>query len=104
VLVIKSASRYLYPAALLLSAVLIWYNVALAHQLPYDDNFGAIVFAMIFSMVITLSVALMWFLKKVLILQNKFMSLAFLILASPVTILIFIFVCEKMTGSYFKTG
>lgn len=94
----------IYCGVLIISAWAIWYYVWLAHTLEYDENFGAIIFAMIFSMVLTLSVALMWFWKKALIIQNKIMSLLFLITASPITILGFIYVYERVSGTFFKAG
>jgi len=94
----------IYRTALLLGALAIWYYVWLAHQLDYDENFGAIIFAMIFSMVLTLSVTIMWFLTRALVLQSKFISLSFLILASPVTILIFIYVYQAMAGRFFSVN
>jgi|SRR5471030_924430 hypothetical protein len=94
----------IYRAALLVGALVIWYYVWLAHQLDYDENFGAIIFAMIFSMVLTLSVSIMWFLTRTLVLQSKFISLCFLILASPVTILLFIYAYQAMAGRFFSVS
>lgn len=94
----------IYRIALLAGALVIWYYVWLAHVLEYDENFGAIIFAMIFSMVLTLLVTLMWFWKKRLIVQNKIMSLLFMITASPITILGFIYVYERVAGTFFKAG
>ncbi len=96
----KTLANAIYRAVLLIGVIVIWYNVWLAHQLSYDENFGAIIFAMIFSMTLTLSVTAMWFLTRALMQQNKFVSVAFLVLASPITILLFIYLYPK-TGSLF---
>ncbi|WP_448702723.1 hypothetical protein ACFGVR_10255 [Mucilaginibacter sp. AW1-3] len=92
----------IYRIALLAGALAIWYYVWLAHQLDYDENFGAIIFAIILSMVLTLSITVMWFLTRALILQNKLISLSFLIIASPITILLFIYVYQAIAGRFFS--
>lgn len=93
---------YIYRLILFFLTVYIWVLMHSAHKSGYDENYGYFINAMLISIGLTIIIVVGWILKRKLVIQNKLYGIVFLIIASPVSILFFIYLYQLFIGQYFK--
>jgi len=93
---------YSYRLILVFLAVFIWFLMCWAHRGDYDENYGYFINAMLMSIASSLIIIVGWIWKRKLVIKNKIFGIIFLIIASPLSILLFIYLYQFFIGQYFK--
>jgi hypothetical protein len=96
--------KYIYQVTLLVGILIIWTHTIWAHTSEYDSNYGEIIFAFIVSLILLVLMVILWFVKRSIIVESRFVSLLFIVTSSPVSIAVFIAIDEWLVGQYFKVG
>lgn len=91
-----------YKAILFLVCIIIWLNIYWAREAEYDQNYGYFIYSMLLSIGLCIIIGVFWIRKRSILKQNIIITLASLIIASPVSILLFIYVYQALFGLYFK--
>lgn len=87
-----------YNAVLLILTIVIWYSLFISKYHEYDDNIADIFVAFSLSTISFVILIIVWFAKRDIIRTNKWSTIIFLILNSPLTILLVIIYYEKIFG------
>jgi hypothetical protein len=95
-------AKYLYKSILLIGAGLMWFLMFLASKSEYDENYGYFIYSMLISIILTLVIVIGWLWKRKVVRENKVLNIAFLLLASPASLLLFIEIYQRFWGQYFK--
>ena len=91
-----------YKAVLFFVCIIIWLNMYWARQAEYDQNYGYFIYSMLLSIGLCITITVFWIRKRSVLKQNMMITLASLIIASPVSILVFIYIYQALFGLYFK--
>jgi hypothetical protein len=87
--------RIIYLTILLLLTIYIWQLLYSAQFLPYDENYGVLIYVFIISVLVTVILTILWFKARSFIKQNSIETILFLLVNSPLTIaLVFYFYIE----------
>jgi hypothetical protein len=68
----------------------------------YDSNYGYFIYSMLISIGVSIAIIVLWFVKRSFIKRVKTASILFLLLGSPISIMIFIYIYQAFFGLYFK--
>jgi hypothetical protein len=82
-------SRIIYSVALIVSSIFIWQQMYLAQFEEYDDNYGRLIMAFLWSLIMFLMLIILAFRKKQLF-NTSLLALSFFycLANSPITIFI----------------
>lgn len=80
--------RILYSLALGIVELYIWYTLYKAGFKDYDENFGLLIHAFIVSLAAHVIVAILWFMRNKTARDAKYQHFAFLVIASPATVVL----------------
>lgn len=94
--------NYIYRAVLFIALIVVWVDMYQAHTIAYDENYGHFINAILISSVLTIAMVIAYFVKFKTTRIDIVYSVIFLVLASPVTILAFIWIYQCIAGQYFK--
>ncbi|MDQ0636543.1 hypothetical protein QF042_000108 [Pedobacter sp. W3I1] len=94
--------NYIYRIVLLIALIVIWSDLYYAHISGYDENYGYFINAILISSVLTITMIIAYFVKIKKEKIDIISSIIFLVLASPVTIIAFIWLYQSVVGQYFK--
>lgn len=78
--------KYIYPLSLLIIELLVWRLLWQAQFLPYDENYGSLLGAFFLSLLTTMGLVVIWFKWKQLLINHRYETILFLIVASPVSV------------------
>jgi hypothetical protein len=94
--------NYIYRIILFIALIVIWLDLYYAHISEYDENYGYFINAVLTSSVLTIAMIIAYFVKVKITKIDIIYSIIFLVLASPVTIMAFIWLYQCIAGQYFK--
>jgi hypothetical protein len=94
--------NYIYRIVLLIALIVIWSDLYYAHISGYDENYGYFINAILISSVLTIAMIITYIVKVKMTKIDVIYSIIFLVLASPVTIMAFIWLYQCIAGQYFK--
>lgn len=94
--------RKIYNIILCLSSIIIWILMLMSHRVEYDLNYELAIYAFLLSLVSTVMIVILWFMKKRIIKESFKITIAYLIFSSPISIFLFIELYGKLIGSFFK--
>ncbi len=83
-------------------AIWVWVMMYYVGKAQYDENYGYFIYTILNSTAITLLIIIGWIKKRRVVIKNKFIGIGFLVVASPITILLFIYLYQFFVGSYFQ--
>ncbi len=92
----------IYKIGLLLVTFAIWYLMYLAKHEEYDLNYGLAIQAFLISLVAVVIIIVLWFKKRDVIKSNKWITIIYLVISSPLSIFLFIELYGRLIGQYFK--
>ncbi len=98
----KAFTVFGFRIILLCFMIFIWVLMYWAHKSDYDENYGCFINAMLISIASSVVVVIGWIWKKEFVLRNKIVGVMFLIFASPLSILFFVYLYQFFIGQYFK--
>jgi len=84
---------------LLLIGFFFWQQLYSAHLLPYDENYGTLLFVLFFSLLIFVGLLIIYFRWRVLIFQNWISISVYLVFNSPISILLVCVNYEAVFGT-----
>lgn len=91
-------AKIFYSSTLFILTILIWYNLFIAKYHDYDDNIADVIVAFFLSIISFVVLIIIWFTKRNIIKTNKWSTIVFLILNSPLTIVLMIIYYEQIFG------
>jgi EamA domain-containing membrane protein RarD len=96
--------KLILPAVLAVETIYVWYCLYNAQFLEYDDNYGLMIHAFIISLVTLVALIIVWLKKKEWIKQNLMSMIAWLVLGSPLAIVLLVVFYQNIFGGTFSTG
>jgi hypothetical protein len=96
--------KLILPAVLLVETIYVWYCLYNAQFLEYDDNYGLMIHAFIISLVTLVALIIVWFKKREWIRQNLIPMISWLVLGSPVSVVLLVIFYKTIFGGTFSTG
>jgi len=84
----KTQTKILYLVVLFCISFLMWKQIYEAQFLVYDENYGNLLSAFFISVCSIFGLIIIWEKWKSIILESKWQTLLFLLLSSPITIII----------------
>jgi hypothetical protein len=100
---VTTARKIIFSIAVLAEIICIWYWLYNAQLLPYDDNYGALIDAFLVSLLATVVLSFMWFKQRPWILQSLYLSIVWMVLGSPVTVIVVVFYVYDILGIHLQT-
>lgn len=98
-------SRIVYSVALIISAIFIWQQQYLAQFEEYDDNYGRLIVAFLWSLIMSLIVLILAFRKKQLFNEPLLALSFFYFLAnSPIAVFIVVMNYKLIFGMNLKVN
>jgi hypothetical protein len=97
------STNIIYSTELLLVTLTIWALLNKAQFLEYDNNYGNILSAFFLSLVATIILTVLWFKWQHIIKTSKWQSILFLIISSPLTIVLVSINYPTIFGNMLKT-
>lgn len=94
----KSYIKTIYLSSLFLVTIVIWWQLYSAQFLAYDDNYGVLISAFLFSVLATIVLSVLWFKARAFIKQNALPTMLFLLLNSPVTVVLVFYFYNNLFG------
>lgn len=94
----RKAIKILYSILLFFITLIIWVEIYQAQFLNYDENWGNLITAFLISIGTFFGLIFMWLNWRKIILACKWQTLLFLLLSSPITIVIIVFNYKKFFG------
>ncbi|MES2654433.1 MAG: hypothetical protein V4620_02535 [Bacteroidota bacterium] len=91
-------SKTIYLTTLFLVTAFIWWQLYSAQFLFYDENYRVLISAFFWSVLATIILVILWFNTRALIKQNALAAVLFLLLNSPVTVLLALFYYNDLFG------
>lgn len=82
----KESAVTVYMVMLFLATTFIWWQIYTVQFLPYDENYGAMIAAVIVSVGSTIIIQILWMKFRSFIKRNALITIVFLVINSPVTI------------------
>jgi hypothetical protein len=92
----------IYTTLIILIIANTWKLIYTAQFLEYDDNWGNITVAFVISLWTTLILTILWFKFRYIIKMCKWQTLLFLMLASPVTLVLVVKYYHELFGTGIK--
>lgn len=83
-----------YKIVLSIAFVVIWLLMIDAKFEEYDRNYGAAIYAFLLSCLTIVGIIILWFTAKSFIKTNKWITIAFLITASPLSIFLVVWIYQ----------
>lgn len=81
-----------------------WVEIYRAQFLEYDLNFGQLLWVFLLSMILMALGIFLWIRRALIVRNNKAVTLMFLILNSPLSIVVVVLNYEKVFGVALKVG
>lgn len=95
---IKSSDSYILSIVLVFSTIFIWVNLKGAGSLPYDENYGLLLVALIASTITSFMLLYYYFKAREVVFKNWLASIGFLLSASPIYVVYVCFHYEEIFG------
>lgn len=90
--------KVVYVSILFLVSVFIWEQMYSAQFLEYDKNYGVLLSVFLLSVVAFVILTIMWFKVRTFIEQNSFVTILFVVMTSPLTLLFIIYFYQDIFG------
>lgn len=90
--------KVVYVSILFLVTVFIGEQMYSAQFLEYDKNYGVLLSVFLLSVVAFVILTIMWFKVRVFIEQNSFVTILFVVMTSPLTLLFIIYFYQDIFG------
>src|SRR5689334_18820086 len=97
-------NRLLYWLSLVAMMAIIWIPIYVAQYLPYDENFGQLISSFLLSMLLLATGIVLMVRKTAIVMRNFALSVGFLIINSPLTVLIVMVKYERIFGTALDVG
>jgi hypothetical protein len=100
----KILKRAIYILALLLLTIFIWGQIYSAQFLPYDENFGRLIVTFFISVALLVTGIVLLILRIEVVRRNLLLTILFLVINSPVTVVWIVLEYEAIFGSRLDPG
>lgn len=90
--------QFAYSIVLICLSIVVWSSLYKAGFLPYDENWGYITTVLFFSILVTISIIILWFTKRSFIINCKWQTILYFVIASPFTIIIVCMLYTEIFG------
>lgn len=90
--------KVVYVSILFLVTVFIWEQMYSTQFLEYDKNYGVLLSVFLLSIVAFVILTIMWFKVRAFIEQNSFVTILFVVMTSPLTLLFIIYFYQDIFG------
>ena len=87
---------------LFIAASMEWYLLKVAVELPYDDNYGALILAFIISLGAVVFIGVIWWKYRTVFYQNRYGIFLYLLTSSPMTVIFVITNYQSIFGGTFR--
>lgn len=84
------------------SILLIWYWVYSASKAEYDVNYFYAFYAFVYSALLFVFIVILWFSSREFIRRNKMSTILFLVLSSPISLIVFYQMYLQFCGPFLK--
>jgi hypothetical protein len=99
---IVSKQDKLYSYSLIVSLIIIYIQIVLAKNSPYDVNYGLIIDSLVLSIIVSIGIVLLYIFYRNLVLTNKTITIIYFVFGSPISIFGVIYLYYLLVGNFFS--